>query len=77
MQVGWPIAKELLFTARVVEAEEAYRIGLLNHLVEPDQVMPKAIEVARQIATNDARMVQGTTDILMNDIGRSCGFRLP
>src|SRR6201995_1018 len=32
-QVGWPIAKELLFTARIVEAEEAYRIGLLNHLV--------------------------------------------
>ena len=32
-QVGWPMAKELLFTARVVEAEEAYRIGLLNHLV--------------------------------------------
>ena len=35
-QVGWPIAKELLFTARVVEAEEAYRIGLLNHLVPRD-----------------------------------------
>jgi enoyl-CoA hydratase/carnithine racemase len=32
-QVGWPIAKELLFSARVVEAEEAYRIGLLNQLV--------------------------------------------
>ena len=32
-QVGWPIAKELLFTGRVVAAEEAYRIGLLNHLV--------------------------------------------
>jgi enoyl-CoA hydratase len=32
-QVGWPMAKELLFTARTVEAEEAYRIGLLNHLV--------------------------------------------
>ena len=32
-QVGWPIAKELLFSARVVEAEEAHRIGLLNHLV--------------------------------------------
>src|SRR6202035_213407 len=29
-QVGWPIAKELLFSARVVEAEEAHRIGLLN-----------------------------------------------
>ena len=32
-QVGWPMAKELLFSARIVEAEEAYRIGLLNHLV--------------------------------------------
>ena len=26
-QVGWLIAKELLFSARIVEAEEAYRIG--------------------------------------------------
>ena len=30
--VGWPMAKELLFTGRVIEAEESYRIGLLNHL---------------------------------------------
>ena len=71
MQVGWPIAKELLFTARVVEAEEAYRIGLLNHLVESDQVLPKAIEIGRQIAVNDARMVQGIKEILMDDVGRS------
>ena len=40
-QVGWPIAKELLFTARVVEADEAYRIGLLNHLVPRDQLRAK------------------------------------
>ena len=40
-QVGWPIAKELLFTARVVEAEEAYRIGLLNHLVPREQLRSK------------------------------------
>ena len=71
MQVGWPMAKELLFTARVVEAEEAYRIGLLNHLVESDQVLPKAIEIGRQIAANDPRMVQGIKEILVNDVGRS------
>ncbi|MCI0791755.1 MAG: enoyl-CoA hydratase/isomerase family protein, partial [Chloroflexi bacterium] len=47
MQVGWPMAKELLFTARVVEAEEAHRIGLLNHLVSTDELMPKAMEIAR------------------------------
>ena len=38
-QVGWPMAKELLFTGRVVAAEEAYRIGLINHLVPSNQLL--------------------------------------
>ena len=36
MQIGWPKAKELLFTGRVVKAREALEIGLLNHLVAPE-----------------------------------------
>ncbi len=71
MQVGWPMAKELLFTARVVEAEEAYRIGLLNHLVPVDELLPKAMEIAKQIVENDARMVQGIKELLMDDVGSS------
>lgn len=71
MQVGWPIAKELLFTARVVEADEAHRIGLLNHLVSADALMPKAIELGKQIAGNDARMVQGIKEIMINSVGES------
>ena len=69
MQVGWPIAKELLFTGREVQAEEAYRIGLLNHLVPVDEVMPKAMEIAKQIAANNDRMVQGVKELMINDIG--------
>ena len=69
MQVGWPIAKELLFTGREVQAEEAYRIGLLNHLVPVDEVMPKAMEIAKQIAENNDRMVQGVKELMINDIG--------
>ena len=38
-QVGWPIAKELLFSGRVVDAEESYRIGLLNLLVPAEQLI--------------------------------------
>ena len=68
-QVGWPVAKELLFTARVVEAEEAYRIGLLNHLVPSDQLMDKALELAGLIAANDPRMVQGAKDLLVDNVG--------
>ena len=59
MQVGWPMAKELLLTARVVGAEESLRIGLLNHLVPAEELMHKAIELANLIAANDPRMVQG------------------
>jgi enoyl-CoA hydratase len=68
-QVGWPMAKELLFTARVVEAEEAYRIGLLNHLVPSEQLMDKAMELAGLIAENDPRMVQGVKELVVDNIG--------
>ena len=44
--IGWPRAKELLYSGREVFAEEAYRIGLLNHLVPRDQLIDKAVEVA-------------------------------
>ncbi len=56
--VGRPVALDLLLTARVVEADEAYRIGLLNRLVEPEQVLPEALQIGHAIAANDARMVQ-------------------
>ena len=69
MQVGWPMAKELLFTARVVEAREAFRIGLLNHLVSGSELMAKAHELAGQIAANDPRMVQGIKSLLMGHVG--------
>ena len=69
MQVGWPMAKELLLTARVVEAEEAHRIGLLNHLVTSDELMDKALELGGQIAANDSRMVQGIKSLLIDNVG--------
>ena len=69
MQVGWPVAKELLFTARVVEAEEAYRMGLLNRLVSSSELMRTAVEIGRQIAENDPRMVQGIKELLIGNVG--------
>ena len=70
-QVGWPVAKELLFTARVVEAEEAYRIGLLNHLVPRAQLRAKTMEVARQIAGNHRGAVVGVKALLLQQLGES------
>ena len=70
-QVGWPIAKELLFSGRLVDAEEAYRIGLLNHLVPCDQLREKTMWLATMIAKNRRESVMGVKALLLQDMGRS------
>jgi enoyl-CoA hydratase/carnithine racemase len=70
-QVGWPIAKELLFSARVVEAEEAYRIGLLNHLVPREQLRAKTMELAKTIAGNNRAAVMGIKTLLLRQMTQS------
>jgi enoyl-CoA hydratase/carnithine racemase len=67
-QVGWPIAKELLFTARVVEAEEAYRIGLLNHLVPSEKLREKTMEIAKMISGNHFDAVVGCKRLMLQDM---------
>ena len=67
-QVGWPKAKELLFTARVVEAEEAYRIGLLNDLVPASELRAKTMEMATLIANNHQPSVIGIKGLLLRDM---------
>ena len=46
------IAFEFLFTGDFVNAERALELLLVNHVVEPDQVMAKAKEIARKITAN-------------------------
>lgn len=58
--VGAAFAKELLFTGRVVGAEEALRIGLVNHVVPADGVEEATMEMARQIAANSPQALLGT-----------------
>jgi enoyl-CoA hydratase/carnithine racemase len=70
-QVGWPIAKELLFTARVVEAQEAHDIGLLNHLVPRGDLRTKTMELARMIAGNHRGAVMGVKALLLRQLGQS------
>jgi 2-(1,2-epoxy-1,2-dihydrophenyl)acetyl-CoA isomerase len=48
--VGYSRAADLVMTSRAVNAEEAYRIGLLDRLVEPEQLIDAAVAVAEEMA---------------------------
>jgi enoyl-CoA hydratase len=50
--VGLPVARELLFTGRRVDADEALRLGLVNGVCDADGLLDAALDVAGQIAAN-------------------------
>jgi len=50
--VGPAKAAEIAYTARIVGAEEAERIGLVNRVVPTESLFDEALEMARQIAQN-------------------------
>lgn len=50
--VGRGKAKEMIATCDMIDAEEAYRIGLFDEIVDPDKLMDKAIEIAHKIMKN-------------------------
>ncbi|MGB3289714.1 MAG: enoyl-CoA hydratase-related protein [Burkholderiaceae bacterium] len=50
--IGERRAKEMLMTARPITAAQAREWGVLNEVLEPDQVMPHALDTARAIAGN-------------------------
>lgn len=49
--MGYQRAAELTFTGRVVEAAEALKLGIFLEVLEPEELMPRTMELARQIAS--------------------------
>ncbi|MCH3966021.1 MAG: short-chain-enoyl-CoA hydratase [Clostridium sp.] len=50
--VGTGIAKELIYTSKIINADEALRVGLVNKVVEPEALLDEAKSTANQIAAN-------------------------
>jgi len=62
--VGDAYARELLFSGRVVQADEALRMGLVNRVVPHEMAEPATHELAQQIAANSPAALIATKDVL-------------
>jgi len=75
--VGRERAAELLFTGRIIDASEAREIGLVSRVVPHDDLLPSALQLAGDIASNPPLAVQKlkhglrrALDPDWNDLGR-------
>jgi enoyl-CoA hydratase len=87
MHIGRGRATELLMTGDIVNAVDAYRVGLCNYLVKPEELIPKCQEILNRIFTKapfavaeivkcvDAHYADGVDGYQyeVDSFGRCCG----
>jgi enoyl-CoA hydratase len=56
--VGRGIAMQLVLTGEMISAEEAHRIGLVNEVVAPAELIPRAEAIAQKIVANAPLAIQ-------------------
>lgn len=66
--VGYSRACDLIFSSRFVEADEAYRIGLLDRLVSTDRLLDEALDLANQIASWPPVAMQAARRVLQQSM---------
>ncbi|MDD9905809.1 MAG: enoyl-CoA hydratase/isomerase family protein [Rhodospirillaceae bacterium] len=63
--VPWAIASELLLLADRVDAERAREVGIVNKVVEDDQLMEEAERIANRLASLSPVAVQGMKEMMV------------
>jgi methylglutaconyl-CoA hydratase len=63
-QIGEKHARDLLLTGRIIDAHEAHRMGLINEVVAPEKLMPRARELAAQLMENSPASLTSTKRLL-------------
>jgi len=63
-QIGYQAAAELTFTGKIVDADEALRLGMVARVVEHDQLLAEAHALAKTIAAKPPRTLRLSKRIL-------------
>lgn len=61
---GYGRAAEMIFTGEAISAQQAMDWGMLNSLVEPEQLMGKAMDLAQRIAVNSPQALRASKQLL-------------
>ena len=76
--VGTGRAKELLYTGKIIEAEEAHSMGLVNQVVEGEKVMDEAQKLATMIASKSSLIIHWiksvVNDGINTDLEKACSL---
>jgi methylglutaconyl-CoA hydratase len=62
--IGEKRARDLLLTGRIFSADEAHKLGLVNEIVAPEELIPRAQELAAQLLENSPASLQATKKLL-------------
>ncbi len=71
-QIPYCKAMEILLLGDRIPAEEAHRIGLINEVVEPEEVLPRAHALAERLVRNGPLAVRKIKEVVL----RTNGFPL-
>ena len=78
--IGKGLANELLFSGNIIDAEEACRIGLVNRVVDQEQLMDECYKLAQSIAVKSAGAVRLCKKAVNNgfemDLKRACEYEI-
>src|ERR1700737_4774635 len=68
---GKGVAHELCLTGEMITAEEAQRIGLVNHIYEPAELIPAAEAMAKKIIANGPLAVKFTMEAIERGVEKA------
>jgi methylglutaconyl-CoA hydratase len=75
-QIGEKHARDLLLTGRIVSSEDAWRMGMVNEIVPPDELLHRARELAGELIANSPVSLAYTKRLLNQLAGRELDAQL-